>query len=706
MTICDDAVQFMHLVADADDYNRNEALADLKFRFGDQWLVNIQQSRNEPQASRPMLVINETDGYCRQVVNHIRQQRPRGRCHPKNHTSTKAVAKVITGMGRHIETHSDASQAYDLAADFAVTCGFGYWRVANDYIADDSFDQDIWVRQIDNPFGVFFDPYSGLPDGSDAERCLLTDEMPKEQFREKYPSANDGAGFKESGPGDRRVNWVSKDAIRIGEYIRVEKERERLVMLSNGAVFYASDMPSPEMLRMANLSVRGDRMSWKRKVTCVKLTCFDELERTTLPGRWLPVVPVYGVNVIIDGKRRKFGMVRFARDPQRMVNYWQTNITEVLALAPKAKWLVPEGADEGYENDYANANLSTKATLHYKTVGLDGNPLPPGHVPQRIAPESPAVAVLQAAALASEALQRVVGMFDPVNLKHTGPKSGEAVRQETGQSEQSNFHFYDNLTRSIRHTWNIFLDWAPEIYDVQRTLRIIGDDGKPSLVTINHQVTEQTPEGAVTKVLNDVRVGDYDVVMETGPGFNTKREEARAYFAELMGNGPMAAIIAKVGADIVVRMSDAEGAEQLADRLAASNPLSQVDETSEIPPAVQMQIKALQAQLQQAHQLLQQAGLELKFKTGIEQMRQEGETERAYIAAGTKLHDVEVLATTRQHDVEMRAFTAQNVEEIRGIVKLLSDKIGVEKLDKEIAARDAELEKKAAETTPADRAAA
>src|SRR4029077_17621655 len=420
--------------------------------------------------------------------------------------------------------------------------GWGYWRVANDYIADDSFDQDIYVRQIDNPFGVYFDPYSTQPDGSDAERVLLTGNMRKEEFRRLYPGANDGSSFKESGGGDRNAEWISKDSIRIGEYVYVDKVPATLVRLSNGATFYKDDLPPAGVLEASEIRIVGDRPSYRRAVYSVKLTAFEELEKATLPGRWIPVVPVYGVNVLIDGKRRKFGMVRFARDPQRMVNYWQTDITEILAMAPKAKWLIPDGADEGYENDFANANLSTKAVLHYKTTGPDGQALPPGHVPQRIQPETPAMGVIQAAMQASENLQRVVGMFDPVNLKHNGPKSGEAVRQETGQSEQSNYHFYDNLTRSINHTWRIFLNWSPTIYDTQRTLRIIGDDNKPSLVTVNQQQKDE--QGAI-QVLNDIRVGDYDVVMETGPGFNTKREEARAYFAELMGNGPLAAIIAK-----------------------------------------------------------------------------------------------------------------------------------------------------------------
>jgi hypothetical protein len=254
----------------------------------------------------------------------------------------------------------------------------------------------------------------------------------------------------------------------------------------------------------------------------------------------------------------------------------------------------------------------------------------------------------------------------------------------------SNSQFYDNLTRSIKHTGRIILDWIPVYFDKERVMRVIGEDGKPDLVTINQIQIDQ----GINKVLNDVTVGEYDVVMDIGPGYNSKRQEALNAFGQLLG-GPLGEEIAKVGADLVVRLFDAPGMEPLADRLAAANPLAQIDEKSDIPPAVQMLIKQLQAQLQQAQQQMQAMGLELKFKTGIEKGWMDTELKKAHLSATVKAHDTETWAKedlaeaqldaqTRMHDTATRATTAHNVEEIRAFLQLVMHHLDTQRHEKEL----------------------
>lgn len=664
MSAHDEAVEFLRIASEADSFNRQEGLEDLKFRFGDQWPVQLQNSRKLEQ--RPMLTINEIDTYCRTVVNSIRQQRPRGKCHPVGNGSDVKIAEIITGIGRHIEVNSDADNAYDLAAEFAVTIGWGYFRLITKYIRDDSFDQDIYIQQVDNPFAVYVDPNSVLPDGSDMQKCLITDLMSKEAFRRHYPDA-DESPFREGASGDSRsVDWITKEDIRVAEYYHIEKTKDKLIKLSDPSLppIWEDEMPSPAMLAKAGVTVIGERSSWRKKLKWAKVNGWQTLEEKTIPGRFIPVVPVYGVNILIDGKRRRMGMVRVAKDPQLMVNYWQTSITESIALAPKAKWLVAEGQIEGHETEWAQANNRAFPYLEYKTTDINGKEAPP---PNRQQPEPPPAGMIQAASGASESMMRVLGMFDPVNGRHSGPKSGEAIRQETGQSEQSNYHFYDNLTRSIKHGWRIMLDYIPVVYDTQRVLRIIGDDGNASLVTVNEKKDEQGAE----KVLNDVTVGDYDVIMDTGPGFNTKRQEGLVTFTELL-KSPIGQEIGKIGADLIVRMMDVPGADVLADRLAAMNPLAQIDKTSDVPAAAQMKMKAMQQQIQQMQQMLQQAGIELKFRTGIEKMKQDGETERELIKLRGDAHERFITQAQKQHDTEVKAMSAQHIAEIKGVVDILT----------------------------------
>lgn len=673
----DEAIEFMRLSIDAESENRALALIDLNFRYGDQWPAYASASRGQ---ERPQLTINEMDSYIRQVTNSQRQQRPRIKVHPVDDFADVKTAKVITGLMRHFEVNSDADNAYDTAFDFAATMGWGYWRIRHDYIAEDSFNQDIFIDSVENPFSVYFDPASKLPDGSDSEKCLVTDLMRKSTFKEQYPGAQMGE-FTETATGDSDPTWVTRDEIRLAEYFLVEREKCKLVMLSNGEPMWADQLPPAALMAKAGITVTGDRDSMKRIVKWRKQSAYDILDEKVLPWRWIPVVPVYWTNTKIDNKILRQGMVRPGMDPQRMINFWQTSITESIALAPKAKWLGYEGFDEGHENEFRNANLSSSPTLRACATGIDGQPIP---LPERLQPEPPPSGTIEAAMQANQNLQRVMGMFDPKTAA-SAPKSGIAIQGEQSQSEMSNYHGYDNLTRSIKHTARIILSGIPKILDVPTTRRIIGEDGTPDLVKINDK-QEGTDDQAITKVLNDVRVGAYDVVMDTGPGYDTKRLQGVDAMMQLMQT-PIGEKVASVGDDLLVRHMDFPGADVLADRLAAANPMSQVDESSDIPPQVQMQIKQLQAQLQQAQQEMQAMQQVIKSRSDIEQMKQDGETQREHMRAVVKSHDSMVWAAeersqfesverTKLHENTVNNQTKLTVEEIKAHLAILLARMG------------------------------
>lgn len=636
--VVDEALQFFRLSEEALGTCRSEWLEDLRFVSGDQWPVELQNSRL--LESRPCLTINKLDSFARQICNQQRQQRPRIRVHGINNLADKKVADVLSGLIRHIEVNSNADTAYDNAFDSAVKIGIGYWRIRHAYVREDSFDQEIFIDPVANPFSVYMDPNSQEPDGADQHRCLITERMSKASFRRHYPGADEGQ-WTEHASGDSSAGWVEKEDIRVAEYFEVDRVKSTLVQLSSGDAVWKDEMPDPELLDQLRITVVGDRPSWKRRVMWRKLTSMEVLEEKVWPGRFIPVVPVYGNVVVIDGKRKIFGIVKFAKDPQRMVNYWETAATESIALAPKAKWLLAEGQDEGHENEWARANQSATAYLRYKQTDLNGQPAPP---PQRLQPEPPPAGILEQLQVATSNMREVLGVVDPA-MRISGNVSGKALQAEKIQSDISTFHYYDNLTRSIAHTGRIILDLVPKIYDTERMVRIIGDDGRPDMIVINGRKTTAEDE-----IENDVTVGLYDVTMQTGPGFDSKRQEALAAIAPLMQNEELF----KVMGDLFFRNSDFPGSEVIADRLAAINPLAQIDEKSDVPPAAQMLIKQLQQQLQAAQQQLQQAGLIIKTRADVEQMRQQAETQRELMRQTTKAHDVDRRDASTRRDVEMR----------------------------------------------------
>jgi hypothetical protein len=654
-----EAKDFLRLCNDSDSNNRAEALDDVRFAAGDQWPVDVQNSR--VLEARPCLTINKVDAYIRQICNQQRQQRPRIKVHGMNNESDAKVAEVLTGICRHIENQSDADDAYDHAFEYAVKMGWGYWRITTDYVREDSFDQEIYIKPVENPFTVYFDPNSVLPDGSDADRVLITTVISKNVFRKMYPNAESEQGFSSRGTGDTESEWVTKEDIRIAEYFYTEREKAIIYQLSDGTTGYSDELPGKDVLEAAGITIIDKRDTYRKKIKWCKLTAMQVLEEGDWAGKYIPIVPTYGQEVRVDDKHKKFGLVRMAKDPQRMYNYWSTALTETVALAPKAKWLLAEGQDEGHENEWAMANIKAMPVLRYKQTDIEGRQAP---VPIRLQPEPPPAGVMSALQGMNADLMAVVGIFDPAQLPQ-GMQSGKAIQGQQAQVDMTNFHYYDNLTRSIRHTGRIILDLIPKIYDRERVMRIIGDDGKPEIVTLNQPATD---EDGVSKVLNDVTVGEYDVVMDTGPGYNSKRQEAVDSMMSLLGADP--SLMQQAG-DLIFRNMDFPGADVIADRLAATNPMAQIDEKSEVPPQVQMQLANAQKQIQQLQQQIQAEEMDKKYRATVQQQVQEAETAREKMRLQVKREDVMTRTDTQAHDTVIKTQTQLEIEQMKAQLALV-----------------------------------
>lgn len=652
------AMEYLRQVNDVDSNNRAEALDDVRFSAGDQWPVDVQNSRI--LEARPCLTINKVDAYCRQIVNQIREQRPRIKAHGMNTQSNEKQAQIITGMCRHIELQSDADQAYLNAVDYAVRMGWGYIRVTTDYVKDDSFDQEIYIKPIENPFTVYFDPNSIMADGSDAERCLITTLIPKKTFSAMYPDAEIDSGFVSRGTGDVIGDWIQKEEIRIAEYWYTVRESVVLLQLSDGSSIY-EDEYDKKLGEQMGVEIIARRDSVRKKIKWCKVTAMQVLEEGEWAGKYIPIVPVYGQSTIVQGKHKRFGLVRMAKDPQRMYNYWSTALTETVALAPKAKWLLAEGQDEGHENEWAQANIKAMPVLRYKQTDIDGRPANP---PIRQTPEQPPTGAMAAMQSMNLDLQAVIGIYDPNQLPQ-GIQSGKAIQGQQMQADMTNMHYYDNLTRSIRQVGRIILDLIPKIYDTQRAMRIIGDDGKPEIMTINERKMD---EQGIERILNDVTIGEFDVVMDTGPGYNSKRQEAVDSMMALFQAEPA---LVQVAGDLLVRNMDFPGADVIADRLAINNPLAQIDDMSDIPPPIQMKLKQDQATIQQLQQQMQQLQLVIKQRQDIEGVKQEAETKRELMRQTTKAHDTQMRVETTAQDTIVKTETQKEIEQMKAQLALV-----------------------------------
>ena len=367
------------IVEDTEGENRINGLSDLAFADGEQWPNDVSKNRT----NRPMPVINHTDTFLRRVVNNLKQQRPRIKCHPLGDGARIEDADIVNGLIRHIENISSASIAYDMAGESAVRIGWGYFRIVGEYVDEKSFDQEIKIKPIRNPFTVYMDPSALMPAGEDQMWCLMTGKIKRTLYKSLYPDA-DNTDFNLQGAGDQDLAWESKEELRICEYYRIREKAEKLYKLVNGETVFQSDLDATPGAEKFIATQRGKpifRDSFKRQVEWYRINGHEIADRRILPGRYIPIIRVEGNVLDMNGKLMRKGMTRNLKDPQKNFNYMTAAKIERLALTPKAPWVVAEDQIDGHP-EWFDANQKNYSVLVYKpTQGPIGGrkPFTPRH---------------------------------------------------------------------------------------------------------------------------------------------------------------------------------------------------------------------------------------------------------------------------------------------------------------------------------------
>lgn len=543
---------------------RQQGLDDLRFRNGQQWPDALRQGRELDR--RLCLTINKLPSFIHQVVNDIRQAKPSIKIHPVDDGADVDTAKIIQGLIRHIEYSSGSDVCYDTAVDHSVTMGFGYWRLVTEYCDPQSFDQDIKFQRIRNPFTVYCGPHM-QPDGSDMQWCVISEDVPRDEFKRQYPDADASSQANwPRGQGDYEVQWLTEDTVRVAEYYRIETTKATLLEMPDGAA-WEDDVPQ-EFRALA----QRKRESEKVRVMWRKVTALDVLEEREIPGRYIPVFPVYGDEIDVDGRVIRSGLVRWAKDPQRSYNYFMTSAAEEITLRPKTPFVGAEGQFEGHETKWAQANMRSFPYLEYKPTTVDGVLVPP---PSRSQPADIPSGMLTMAMHANDNIKATTGIHDASLGARGNETSGRAILARQREGDVANFHYSDNLARAIRHCGRVLVDWIPAIYDTQRVVRVLGDDDKLGYAVINErhmraEMDEATQQyRQVEEVLNNTQAGTYDVTVSMGPSYTTMRQEAAAAMVELGQAWPK---LMDIAGDKMVKAMDWPGAEEIANRIRKTLP--------------------------------------------------------------------------------------------------------------------------------------
>jgi len=655
-----EALEHFKLSEEAESENRKAWIDDVRFaRLGEQWPDGVKRQREID--GRPCLTINRMPAMLRQVVNDARQNKPAIKVHPVDSGAKRETAEILNGLIRNIEYTSNADVAYDTALDHAVTGGFGYFRIDVDYACDDEFDLDIKICRIANPLTVYGDENSTAADSSDWNKAFITELYTEREFEKRWKGAEKSNW--ESSYRDLPDGWRDNELVRVAEWWTREEVPAKLLKLSDGMVLYVNEyMRIKDILDAQGITVVGERDTKTNKVKQKIISGAEVLEENEWAGKYIPIVPVYGDEVMVEGKRHWISLTRWAKDPQQMFNYWRTASTELVALAPKAPYLGPKGAFNTDANKWATAN-----NVSYPYIEYDG-----AVMPQRQPFAGPPAGALQEALNASDDMKSTMGIYDAALGARSNETSGRAILQRQRESDTATFNYIDNLSRAIRHAGRVMVDLIPKVYNAPRIIRVIHEDGSNESVPINQPFTpdqakspqaqayeagktQETVDG-LTRIY-DVTTGKYDVTCEAGPSFSTKREEAAAQMMEL---GRMFPPMMQVAGDLLVKNLDWPGADDIADRLKAM-----------LPPQLQgqsPQVMQMRQQMQQMDQMAKQAVGQLNQQ--IAQLQQQLQQEKSHDAQAMLQADIdrkkleidEYNAVTNRMKVTAPAMTPQDIQ--------------------------------------------
>jgi hypothetical protein len=689
-----------------DSENRKNQADDMKFAWerGAQWPEENRRARETANPKRPWLEFNQTGPYIKRITNEQRQNTPGLTARPVGSGASKAIANIYSGLIRDIEYRSNAGSVYDNALEQAATGGAGYMRVVTEYEREDSFNQCIQLRSIPNALSAFLDPDAQAPDKSDAKYGFVCDWIDQETYKKEWPEdARNPCSF-EAQPGSLGARWFNGDLICVADYYEIIEEKLNLVQLSDGRTIWRDQYD--DELKKANATAAVPTATQPFGVSAMALPMppqiVKEAERTRCrvdwyklsandyplakyewAGKYIPVIMVPGDEIDIDGKKVRQGVIRRLRDAQMMYNYWFTLATERIALAPKAPYVALAGTFEGH-TEWDTLNTDNHPYLEFEAVELpDGSfaTTPPART-EPIQLDQGLVTMLQ---LCSQNLRDITGQKDAAQPNPNVP--WRAILAEQRKGDLATFHYGDNLARSITLFGKICVDLIPKIYDTQRALRIIDEDGTDKQVTVNQQMPAPPaqpgmPAPMPPPPINDITTGEYDVVVTVGPAYATRRVEAAnemQQFLEAMGPDKASLI-----ADLFAKMTDWPNGmgDKIAARLFMMLPpnIQQMEQSSDDPQVASLQA-AMKQQQQQFQQGMQQAAQQIQQLTQQNQKLQSQLYVEQTETAGAKLKGAQATAAA-DRSVAIQAMETQDTQIHAAMdAKELAAKITQDKLD-------------------------
>ncbi|MCG8030052.1 MAG: hypothetical protein N0E59_02160 [Candidatus Thiodiazotropha taylori] len=507
--------------------NRRNAVEDLRFaRLGKQW--DEGSLRQREYQGRPSLTFNRLNTLIRKVVNECRLNKPQIKVHPVDEGGDIETAKIYEGIINTIEYTSDADVAYSTAIELAVSSGVGYWTVSIVDGLNGASDPQIKLNRVIDTQSILGDPHAKAMDSSDWNYAFELEPVPLDRFKARYPRATPKSWDDDT---HRVLNPQSEedDTVMVCHYWTRTPRAGAVFELSDGQLIDEETFERNQaVFELQGNPVVNVREVTRHEVNRATLSGLGVLETQRWPGEHIPIVPVYGDEFFVEGRRYYRSLIRDSHDAQRMLNYWSTSSTELMAMAPKSPYIGPRGFARSQQRKWETAHKQPYAYLEY-----DGE-IPP----QRIPFQAPATGAQQEFLNASEHLKTTTGLFDASLGNRTNETSGRAIQMRQKEGEVGTGHFMNNLMIAIRHTGRIFIDLIPKVMRHRQMVRVMGPEGEnQAMVRLGSGFMAEPgepPEAKTPARLYDLNRGRYDLLVTSGQGFSSAREQSAYELMEFM----------------------------------------------------------------------------------------------------------------------------------------------------------------------------
>lgn len=606
---------------------RTAAVDDLSFFHGKQWddqLINIARLKKEPT-----LQVNRLPQFVKQIENELRQREMAITVAASDEQGSEETANIFTSIIRGIEARSNAKVHYIHAAgeNGAMVPGIGYLKVELDYTDNQGFNQDIWIKSVKDPMKIICDPNVQEPDFSDAEFWFEFEDYPEKTFKKLFPGAE--CSSSDMFPiGSRGTSWLGDGTIRVARFWYKEYTSVTSYLFDDGTVALEEKVESITdeddnrygMVDGLRKIILRERTVTNSTIKWMDFTGAEVLSEGIWPINKFPFAAVTGPMSIIDGKRDIRGMIRFARDSQKMLNYMASSAARRIASANKSPWLVDMKSIKPYEQVWRRANVDGVPYLPYDSYDANGGgrTIPP---PSRADQTGQIQDLLMAAQKFENDLKATIGIYDAGLGATPNEQSGVAIKTLAQQGQNANFHFSDNLVTALKRIGEILIELIPIVYDTPRIVKTISVDGQSKLVRIN-QIVES--KGKLVEYNIRDATGHYGVTINVGPAYATQKQAAIEQMTELLRINPN---IAPFVQDIIVGNMDFEGKDNVKNRLMKvlemqTPGIIENSEQADIPPQALAQMQQQQLAIQQLTEQLQQLSVQNQQLNNVLQNKQ------------------------------------------------------------------------------------